>query len=83
MSGGAGSRAVEQATPRPSANAQQNAAPSDPANWPADVDKNSGFRLPLIPRDQLDEAGKKAYDRGTTPGATRSIACCCASSTMS
>ena len=37
---------------------------------PADIDPKSGFRLPLPNRDDLDEAGKKAYDRGTTPGAT-------------
>lgn len=43
---------------------------SDPAHWPADVDRTSGFRLPLPDRESLDEAGKRAYDRGTTPGAT-------------
>jgi len=37
---------------------------------PSDIDPRSGFRLPLPNRDDLDEAGKKAYDRGTTPGAT-------------
>ena len=37
---------------------------------PSDIDPKSGFRLPLPNRDDLDEAGKKAYDRGTTPGAT-------------
>jgi 4-carboxymuconolactone decarboxylase len=36
----------------------------------SDIDPKSGFRLPLPNRDDLDEAGKKAYDRGTTPGAT-------------
>src|SRR4029079_19539110 len=39
-------------------------------NMPSDIDPKSGFRLPLPNRDDLDEAGKKAYDRGTTPGAT-------------
>jgi 4-carboxymuconolactone decarboxylase len=43
---------------------------SDPANWPADVDKKSGFRLPLPDRESLDETGKKSYDRGTKPGAS-------------
>jgi 4-carboxymuconolactone decarboxylase len=28
------------------------------------------MRLPLPNREDLDEAGKKTYDRGTTPGAT-------------
>jgi 4-carboxymuconolactone decarboxylase len=37
---------------------------------PSDIDPQSGFRLPLPKREELDEAGKKAYDRGTTPGAT-------------
>jgi len=36
----------------------------------SDIDPKSGFRLPLPNREDLDEAGKKAYDRGTTPGAT-------------
>jgi 4-carboxymuconolactone decarboxylase len=37
---------------------------------PSDIDPQSGFRLPLPKRDDLDETGKKTYDRGTTPGAT-------------
>jgi 4-carboxymuconolactone decarboxylase len=37
---------------------------------PSDIDPQSGFRLPLPNRDDLDEAGKQAYDRGITPGAT-------------
>ena len=37
---------------------------------PSDIDPRSGFRLPLPDREDLDEAGKKAYDRGVTPGAT-------------
>jgi 4-carboxymuconolactone decarboxylase len=45
-------------------------APTSKANWPADVDRQSGFRLPLPKREDLDENGRKAYDRGTTPGAT-------------
>ena len=36
----------------------------------SDIDPQSGFRLPLPRREELDEAGQKAYDRGTTPGAT-------------
>src|ERR1700730_13716256 len=36
----------------------------------SDIDPQSGFRLPLPKRDDLDEAGKSTYDRGTTPGAT-------------
>jgi 4-carboxymuconolactone decarboxylase len=37
---------------------------------PSDIDPRSGFRLALPNREDLDEAGKKAYDRGVTPGAT-------------
>jgi 4-carboxymuconolactone decarboxylase len=37
---------------------------------PTDTDPQSGFRLPLPRRENLDEAGQKTYDRGTTPGAT-------------
>jgi 4-carboxymuconolactone decarboxylase len=37
---------------------------------PTDIDPQSGFRLPLPKREDLDEAGKQTYDRGTTPGAT-------------
>jgi len=40
------------------------------SNMPSDIDPQSGFRLPLPNREDLDEAGKRAYDRGTTPGAT-------------
>jgi 4-carboxymuconolactone decarboxylase len=37
---------------------------------PSDIDPQSGFRLPLPNRADLDEIGKAAYDRGTRPGAT-------------
>ncbi len=37
---------------------------------PSDIDLQSGFRLPLPKRDDLDEAGKRAYDRAATPGKT-------------
>ena len=40
------------------------------STMPSDIDPKSGFRLPLPNREDLDDAGKKAYDRGTTPGAT-------------
>jgi 4-carboxymuconolactone decarboxylase len=36
----------------------------------SDIDPRSGMRLPLPNREDLDDAGKKAYDRGMTPGAT-------------
>jgi len=37
---------------------------------PSDIDPQSGFRLPLPRREDLDEAGKQIYDRATRPGAT-------------
>ena len=37
---------------------------------PSDIDPQSGFRLPLPRREDLDEAGRNAYDRATAPGAT-------------
>src|SRR3954468_9677509 len=36
----------------------------------SDIDPQSGFRLPLRPREELDEAGKRIYDRAVTPGAS-------------
>jgi 4-carboxymuconolactone decarboxylase len=36
----------------------------------SDIDPNSGFRLPLPKREALDDAGKRAYDRASTPGKT-------------
>ena len=37
---------------------------------PSDIDPQSGFRLPLPKREDLDEAGKQHYDRAATPGAS-------------
>ena len=37
---------------------------------PSDIDPNSGFRLPLPKREDLDEAGKEHYDRVSAPGAS-------------
>ncbi len=47
--------------------AQAGNAPPAPV-WPADVDPQSGFRLPLIKREDLDEAGRRRYDNANTPG---------------
>jgi 4-carboxymuconolactone decarboxylase len=38
------------------------------SNMPSDIDPQSGFRLPLPKREDLDEAGKQYYDRAATPG---------------
>ena len=37
---------------------------------PSDIDPQSGFRLPLPKREDLDETGKRAFDRASTPGKT-------------
>ena len=39
------------------------------STYPPDIDPTSGFRLPLPRREDLDEAGKRTFDRGNTPGA--------------
>jgi 4-carboxymuconolactone decarboxylase len=35
---------------------------------PPDIDPQSGFRLPLPKREDLDDEGRLAYDRAATPG---------------
>src|SRR5580700_8119490 len=40
------------------------------STMPSDIDPNSGFRLPLPMREDLDDVGKRAYDRAATPGAS-------------
>jgi len=35
---------------------------------PSDIDPESGFRLPLPKREDLDDIGKTYYDRALTPG---------------
>jgi 4-carboxymuconolactone decarboxylase len=40
------------------------------SDMPSDIDPQSGFRLPLPRREDLDEAGKQHYDRASAPGAT-------------
>ena len=37
-------------------------------NMPPDIDPQSGFRLPLPKREDLDEARKKIYDNASKPG---------------
>jgi 4-carboxymuconolactone decarboxylase len=39
-------------------------------NFPPDIDPQSGCRLPLRKREDLDEAGQRAFDRASTPGKT-------------
>jgi len=58
------------AMPGSFASAQTAAPPSTGHVMPSDIDPQSGFRLPLPKREDLDEAGKRTYDRAQTPGAT-------------
>jgi 4-carboxymuconolactone decarboxylase len=39
-----------------------------PQDMPPDIDPQSGFRLPLLKREDLDDAGKRAYDHAVAPG---------------
>jgi 4-carboxymuconolactone decarboxylase len=56
--------------PVPGGAQAQSPQPNMEPSMPSDIDPQSGFRLPLPKREDLDEAGKKTYDRGTTPGAS-------------
>src|ERR1043165_5863422 len=63
--------AVASASINHSVNAQSAASPqSTGPQMPADIDPRSGMRLSLPNREDLDDAGKQAYDRGTKPGAS-------------
>ena len=37
---------------------------------PSDINPQSGFRLPLLKRDELDEAARKTFDSAAKPGET-------------
>jgi len=37
---------------------------------PSDIDPQSGFRLPLPKREELDDTRKRAFDRAAAPGAS-------------
>jgi 4-carboxymuconolactone decarboxylase len=43
-------------------------APSSKATYPKDIDPQSGYRLPLPKREELDDYGKKVYDELQDPG---------------
>src|ERR1700685_4113251 len=48
--------------------AQSNQASNTGSTMPSDIDPKSGFRLPLPKREDLDDVGKRAYDRAAAPG---------------
>lgn len=51
----------------PGALAQATGSPSTMGStMPSDIDPQSGFRLPLPKREDLDESGRAAYDRAMT-----------------
>ena len=52
----------------PEAHAQTNQTSNTGSTMPSDIDPNSGFRLPLPKREDLDDVGKRAYDRAAAPG---------------
>lgn len=45
-----------------------NNAPNLGTSMPSDIDPQSGFRLPLPKREDLDEAARATYDRASRPG---------------
>ena len=54
----------------PAALTQVAPPPTMGPTMPSDIDPQSGFRLPLPKREDLDELGKRHYDRVATPGAS-------------
>jgi len=44
--------------------------PRQETSMPSDIDPQSGFRLPLPKREDLDEATRKTYDEAVKPGAS-------------
>jgi 4-carboxymuconolactone decarboxylase len=45
-------------------------APRMETSMPSDIDPQSGFRLPLPKREDLDELARKTYDEAAKPGAS-------------
>ncbi len=43
-----------------------NTPPTGAPQWPADIDPQSGFRLALPRREDLDEAGQRRFDRAAS-----------------
>ena len=54
----------------PAALTQVASPPTVGPTMPSDIDPQSGFRLPLPKREDLDELGKRHYDRVAAPGAS-------------
>jgi 4-carboxymuconolactone decarboxylase len=54
----------------PAALTQVGSPPTLGQIMPSDIDPQSGFRLPLPKREDLDDAGKAHYDRVAAPGAS-------------
>jgi 4-carboxymuconolactone decarboxylase len=43
-------------------------SPRMETQMPSDIDPRSGFRLPLLKREDLDETARQTYDEAATPG---------------
>src|SRR3984893_18011441 len=52
----------------PETRAQTNQTSTMGSTMPPDIDQKSGSRLPLPKREDLDDVGKRAYDRAAAPG---------------
>ena len=53
-------------SPQAKAQVQANQTTTVEKKMPSDIDPQSGFRLPLPKREDLDEVGQRAYDRALT-----------------
>src|SRR6266545_5367910 len=62
------SAAVAGAAPARAQTSAPSMAPTLGTSMPSDIDPQSGFRLPLPKREDLDEAARATYDRASRPG---------------
>jgi 4-carboxymuconolactone decarboxylase len=60
--GVAAGRSLSGRTQQASSGMSKMSSPASAASFPKDVYANTGNRLPAIKRDDMDDAGKKAYD---------------------
>ena len=45
-------------------------APGQETSMPSDIDPQSGFRLPLPKREDLDETARQTFDESMKPGSS-------------
>jgi len=70
----AGAARAQTASPPNTANNAPNNVPNVETSMPSDIDPQSGFRLPLPKREDLDEAARATYDRASRPGGAGNLA---------